>query len=84
MVNMGRIVYRGSVNIVLGRWIDANDHMYTENLAVEEKQCPLFYQRFWGGGVPLFVIHPIFFNEKTLSLRIIREKYSTTTRTSVT
>ena len=35
---------RGSANIVLGRWIDADDHMYIENLAAGEKQCPPFCQ----------------------------------------
>ena len=49
-------VYRGSAYILLGRWIDANDHMYIENLAVDEKQCPPFRQRFGGGVYPLFVI----------------------------
>ena len=50
-------MYRGSAYILLGRWIDANDHMYIENLAVDEKQCPPFRQRFGGGGVPPFC-HP--------------------------
>ena len=38
----------GSAYILLGRWIDAYDHMYVDNLAVDEKQCPPFCQRFWG------------------------------------
>ena len=47
--------------MVLGRWIDADDHMYIENLAVGEEQCPPFRLCFFfGGGVPLFVIHPFF------------------------
>ena len=47
-------MYRGSAYILLGRWIDAyNDHMYVENLAVDEKQCPPFCQRF--GGVYPFL-----------------------------
>ena len=45
---MGRIVYRGCAYILLGRWIDANDHMYIENLAVDEMQFPPFCQRFRG------------------------------------
>ena len=51
------MVYRGSAYILLGRWIDASDHMYVENLAVVEKQYPPFCQRFLG-GVLLFVIRP--------------------------
>ena len=48
-------MYRGSAYILLGRWIDANDHMYIENLAVDEKQCPPFCQRFFflGGVYPV-------------------------------
>ena len=53
MVNIWRMVYRGSAYILLGRWIDANDHMYIENLAIDEKQCPPFCQRF--GGVYPFL-----------------------------
>ena len=34
--------YRGSAYIVLGCWIDAEDHMHIEHLAVGEKQCPPF------------------------------------------
>ena len=45
-------MHRGSAYILLGRWIDSNDHMYIENLAVDEKQCPHFCQRF--GEVYLF------------------------------
>ena len=37
--------------ILPGRWIDANDHMYMENLAIDEKQCPPYVK-------PLFVIRP--------------------------
>ena len=37
MVNIWNIVYRGSAYILLGRWIDANDHMYVEKLAVDDK-----------------------------------------------
>ena len=54
MVNILTIVYRGSAYILLGRWIDANDHMYIENLAVDEKQCPPFCRRFGGGVYPFF------------------------------
>ena len=56
-----RIVYRESANIVLRRWIDANYMIYAciENLAVGEKQCPPFCQRF-GRGAPFFVIRPFF------------------------
>ena len=35
MVNILKIVYRGRAYILRGRWIDANDHMYIENLAVD-------------------------------------------------
>ena len=35
-------MYRGSAYNLLGRWVDANDHMYIENLAVDEKKCPPF------------------------------------------
>ena len=45
-------LYRGSAYILLGRWIDANDLMYIESLAVDEKQCPPFCHRF-GGGYPI-------------------------------
>ena len=51
-------MYRGSAYILLGRWIYANDHMYIENLAVNEKQCPPFCQPFFfffGGGVYPFL-----------------------------
>ena len=52
-------MYRGSAHIVLGCWIDADDHRYIENYAVGGKQCPPFCQcYFFGGGVPLFVIRP--------------------------
>ena len=50
---------------MLRRWIDANNHLYIENLAVEEKQCPLFYQRFWGGVYP-FLSSILFFLTKKL------------------
>ena len=60
MVYILRILFFGSAHILLGRWIDTNDHMYIENLAVNKKQFPPFCQRF-GGGVPLFVICPWFF-----------------------
>ena len=43
----------------MGLWIDTNDHMYIENLAFDEKQCPPFFDVF-GGSVPLFVIRPIY------------------------
>ena len=56
MVNMKNILYRGSENIVLGCWIDANDHMYIENLAVDDNQCPPFLSTFWGGCAPF--CHP--------------------------
>ena len=42
----------------MSRPIDANDHMYIENLAVDEKQCSPFCQLCFWGGVSLFVIHP--------------------------
>ena len=58
MVYILRILFFGSAHILLGRWIDTNDHMYIENLAVNKKQFPPFCQRF-GGGVPLLVIRPI-------------------------
>ena len=41
-------MYRGSAYVQLGRWVDANDHMYIENLAVDEKQCPPFCHTFRG------------------------------------
>ena len=44
-------------HILLGRSIDANDNMYIETDAVDEKQCPLFVKCF-GECVPLFVICP--------------------------
>ena len=44
---------------MLGRWIDADDHVYIENIAVGEKQCPLFVNVFFGGGYTPFVIRPI-------------------------
>ena len=43
---------------MLGCWIDANDHMYIENLAVDEKQCPPFVNLL-GGCTPF--CHPPFF-----------------------
>ena len=46
-------MYRGSAYVQLGRWVDANDHMYIENLAVDEKQCPPLCQRL-GESVPHF------------------------------
>ena len=42
MVNIRRMVYRGSAYILLGRWIDANVHMYIEDFAVDYKQYPPF------------------------------------------
>ena len=47
-------MYRGSAYILLGRWIDANDHMFIENLAVDDKQCPIVVNVFFffGGGYP--------------------------------
>ena len=55
MVNMWRIVYRVAY-ILLGHWINANDHMYVQNFAVDEKQCPPFLQRVGVGGTPF--CHP--------------------------
>ena len=52
------MVCHGIAYIVLGCWIDANDNIYIENLAVDEKQCPPYCRRVGGGGVPLFVIRP--------------------------
>ena len=45
-----------------GRWIDASDHMYIENLAVNEKQRSPFLQRFffWGWGGTAFRRPPEF------------------------
>ena len=57
-VNISRIVYRESAHIVLGRWIDAEDHMHIENLAASKKQCPPFRQCL-GGDAPLWVLRPI-------------------------
>ena len=58
----------------MGRWIDANDHMYIENLAVDDKQCPPFRQRFffWGGVYPLFVIRPILYPSVKIQKNILR------------
>ena len=39
---------KNSAYILLGRWIDTNDHIYVENLAVDEKQYPPFCQYLWG------------------------------------
>ena len=50
-------MYRGSAHIVLGRWLDVDDYMYVENLAVGEKQRPPF-GNVLGGDEPLFVIRP--------------------------
>ena len=47
-------MYRGSANIVLGLWIDADDHMYIDNLAVGDEQCSPM-SMVWE-GIPLFVI----------------------------
>ena len=41
-------VYRGSAYILLGRLIDANDHMCIAHPAVDQKQCPPLCQPFWG------------------------------------
>ena len=58
MVNIWRIVYRGSADIVVGRLIDANDHMYIENPTVGENQFSpfvnVFFFFFLGGGTPFF------------------------------
>ena len=59
MVNILRILDRGSANILLGRWIVSDDHMNIENLAIGEKLCPPFCQRF--GGVPLLIIRPFLY-----------------------
>ena len=69
MVNIWRIVYRGSAYILMGLWIDTNDHMYIENLAFDEKQCPPFFDVF-GGSVPLFVIRPIYLFRRGYMLKI--------------
>ena len=56
MVNIWRIVYRGSADIVVGRLIDANDHMYIENPTVGENQFSpfvnVFFFFFFGGVYP--------------------------------
>ena len=41
-------MYPRRAYILLGRCIDANDHIYIENLAVDEKPRPSFRQRFEG------------------------------------
>ena len=50
-------MYRGSAYILLGRRIDANDHMHIENFAVDEKQRPPFCQNVLG-VYPFFGIRP--------------------------
>ena len=35
-------MYHGSAHIVLGRWIDVDDHLYVENQAARESSAPLF------------------------------------------
>ena len=57
-------MYRGSAHILLGNWIDANDHMHIENHAVDEKQCLLFCKRLMGGGYTPFC-HPPFVGDAT-------------------
>ena len=49
MVNIWRIAYRGSAHILLGCWIDANDHiyMYIENLAVDLWSSALLFSSFF-------------------------------------
>ena len=56
-------MFRGSAHILLGRWTGEDDDKCIKMLAVDEKQYPLFGQRFFGGrgGIPLFVIRPSFF-----------------------
>ena len=46
------MVCHGIAYIVLGCWIDANDNIYIENLAVDEKQCPPYCRRVGGGVYP--------------------------------
>ena len=60
MVYILRILFFGSAHILLGRWIDTNDHMYIENLAVNKKQFPPFCQRFGGGCTPFCHLPLIF------------------------
>ena len=48
-------LYVGSLQ---ARWIDTDDHMYIENLAIGDKQCPPLCQCFGGGYTPF--CHPPF------------------------
>ena len=56
-------MYRGSAYILLGRWIDAYDHIHVVRRKPRGRRkkavSPFLSTFFWGGeGVPLFVIRP--------------------------
>ena len=74
MANIWRIVYRGSAYILPCRWIDANDHMYVEYLAVDAKQFPLFVDVL--GGCTSFCHPP--FSLLRWKLQLIRWKVPST------